>query len=85
LGEVFHHASVKELCRVAREVRIFPLLALGGDRSPFVDSCVGALREAGHDVSIEHVPYEFQRGGNQMMRILTSRPSFRPRATSDGE
>jgi hypothetical protein len=23
----------------------------------------------GHDVAIETVPYEFQRGGNQMMRI----------------
>jgi hypothetical protein len=26
-------------------------------------------RAAGHDVSIERVPYEFQRGGNEMMRI----------------
>jgi hypothetical protein len=69
LGEPFHHASVLELSRVAREVRIFPLLALGGAPSPFVDSCALALRAAGADVSIERVPYEFQRGGNQMMRI----------------
>jgi len=27
------------------------------------------LRRDGFDVSIETVPYEFQRGGNQMMRI----------------
>lgn len=69
LGEAFHRAAVKELCRVATEVRIFPLLALGGEGSPFVEVCVRDLRGMGHDVSIEAVPYEFQRGGNQMMRI----------------
>lgn len=69
LGETLHRAAVKELCRVAAEVRIFPLLALGGARSPFVDVCAGDLEDAGYNVSIEVVPYEFQRGGNQMMRI----------------
>jgi hypothetical protein len=69
LGEPFHRAAIPELCRIAREVRIFPLLALGGQRSPFVDGSVEALREAGFAVSIETVPYEFRRGGNQMMRI----------------
>ena len=69
LGEAFHHAAVLELCRVAREVRVFPLLALGGAPSPFVETCTEALRSAGCDVSIERVPYEFQRGGNEMMRI----------------
>lgn len=69
LGETFHHAALFELCRVAREVRIFPLLALGGTLSPFVESSAHALRAAGHEVSIERVPYEFQRGGNEMMRI----------------
>jgi hypothetical protein len=69
LGEAFHRAAIQELCRIAREVRIFPLLALGGHRSPYLDSSVEELRQAGHDVSIEHVPYEFQRGGDQMMRF----------------
>ena len=73
LGEAFHRAAVRDLCRVAAEVRIFPLLALGGDRSPFIDVCVQDLRDAGHAVSIETVPYEFQRGGNQMMRIRASK------------
>jgi hypothetical protein len=71
LGEAFHHAAIRELCRLAREVRIFPLLALGGHRSPYIDSCIQELRAAGHEVSIEQVPYEFQRGGNQMVRIRT--------------
>jgi hypothetical protein len=69
LGETFHHASLLELRRVAREVRVFPLLALGGERSPFVDSSIDRLRAAGAVVTLKAVAYEFQRGGNQMMRI----------------
>ena len=30
---------------------------------------VDEFREQGFNVSIESVPFEFQRGGNQMMRI----------------
>ena len=77
LGEPFHHAAVLELCRVARDVRIFPLLALGGIRSPFLAGTTATLREAGCDVTVEPVPYEFQRGGNEMMRIKA------PKATGD--
>jgi hypothetical protein len=69
LGEGFHRSAVRELCRVAREVRVFPLLALSGGRSPYVDLIVADLRALGREVSIERVPYEFQRGGNEMMRI----------------
>ena len=69
LGELFHQRSILELTRVAREVRIFPLLALGGAPSPLVEPNVAALRARGREVSIETVPYEFQRGGNQMLRI----------------
>ena len=69
LDEEFHHRSIREMCRVAGEVRIFPLLALGGQRSPYIDSVMDRIRAAGCDVSIERVPYEFQRGGNEMMRI----------------
>ena len=69
LREAFHHTALLELCRVARAVRVFPLLALGGERSPFVESSVSALRAAGLTVTVETVAYEFQRGGNQMMRV----------------
>ena len=69
LDEPFHRSAVRELCRVAREVRVFPLLALGGQRSPHVDFVATEARAAGHEVLVEPVPYEFQRGGNRMMRI----------------
>lgn len=73
LGERFHRAALHEMCRVASEIRIFPLLALGSQRSPFVDGCVADLK-SGYRVTLERVPYECQRGGNEMMRIrrLTS-------------
>ena len=54
---------------MAAEVRIFPLLALGGEPSPFVPMCKRELRAAGHDVSIEKVSYEFWRGFAEIMRI----------------
>jgi hypothetical protein len=67
--EQFHVAAVRELVRVAREVRIFPLLGLDGRRSPYVDRVAADLAEMGVNVSIDQVAYEFQRGGNEMLRI----------------
>lgn len=69
LGESFHLAAIREMSRVAVEVRVFPLLALGATPSPLVEPVAEACRVQGFRVSIEDVPYEFQRGGNQMMRI----------------
>jgi len=73
--EAFHRASIRELSRVAAEVRIFPLLALDGSRSPFVDACLTDARAAGLDATIERVDYEFQRGGNEMLRLRGSAAS----------
>lgn len=66
----FHRHAVRELCRVAREVRLFPLLALGGEPCPYVGPIADECRALGYAVTTERVPYEFQRGGNQMLRII---------------
>jgi hypothetical protein len=68
LSEAFHRSAIRELCRVASEVRIFPLLALDGRTSPYVANIVDDLSSS-WNVSLETVPYEFQRGANQMMRV----------------
>jgi hypothetical protein len=73
LGEAFHQATIREMCRVADDIRIFPLLALNGKRSPFLESSVDGVPRSEFDVTVEAVPYEFQRGGNQMMRIRRRR------------
>ena len=70
LDEAFHVAGMRELRRVAREVRVFPLLALGGKPSPHVGAVIDAMRADGHDVAVLTVAYEFQRGANQMLRIV---------------
>jgi len=69
VDEAFHRAALREMCRVAAEVRVFPLVTLDGARSPFVDACVSDLIASGSVVAIERVPYEFQRGANEMLRV----------------
>lgn len=69
LSTRFHIDSIRSLTRVAEDVRIFPLLELGVIRSRHIISVTTALRDAGYRVTIERVDYEFQRGGNQLMRI----------------
>ena len=69
LGREFHLAAVREMCRVASEVRIFPLLSLDGRPSELVADVVDDLGHAGLSASIEPVAYEFQRGATEMMRI----------------
>jgi hypothetical protein len=41
--------------------------------SPFVTGIVEELTHSGCAVSVEIVGYEFQRGGNQMLRIRRNR------------
>ena len=65
----FHVAAIRELCRVAQEVRVFPLLALDCRPSRHIAPVQAQLREAGFVVEIQRVPYEFQVGGDQMLRI----------------
>lgn len=68
LSEAFHRSAILELRRLATEVRIFPLLALDGLPSPYLSRVVDHL-PGRCEVSLETVPYEFQRGGNQMIRL----------------
>jgi hypothetical protein len=68
-SEDFHVESIQELCRVSREVRLFPLLELGSVPSRHAEGVAARLQDNGYHVSINQVSYEFQRGGNQMMRI----------------
>jgi hypothetical protein len=75
LSHEFHQQAVDELCRVALEVRIFPMLTYNAERSALVEPIVDHLNKAGRVVSIEEVPYEFQRGGNMMMKV-TSRTGW---------
>lgn len=69
LSAAFHVESIAEMCRVAKEVRIFPILTLSGERSPLLQPVTKELAERGYGVQIRQVPYEFQQGGNQLLRV----------------
>lgn len=68
----FHLQAVDALCSVAREVRIFPILDYNAETSPHLTPVRKHLAESGRHAFVETVPYEFQRGGNQMLRIMSS-------------
>jgi hypothetical protein len=74
----FHIASIEEMCRVANEARIFPLLKGYGGPSPYLEPVIDGLRDRGYTATIREVPYEFQRGGDQMLVVT------KPEATAAG-
>lgn len=70
----FHLLAILEMLRVAKEIRVFPLLTLDGQRSPYLDEVIDKLAERGFDAEIAPSQYEFQRGGNQMLRVKPAAP-----------
>jgi hypothetical protein len=71
LGLELHMRALEDLCRVARQVRVFPLVQLDGQRSPYLMSSIDRLTSLGHSADIVVVPYEFQRGAKEMLRVVT--------------
>jgi hypothetical protein len=74
LDEQFHIAAAAEMARVGRrEVRIFPLIAdEGTDTAPLVAAVRTAMAARGHATSNRAAPYEFQRGGDEMLVITVA-------------
>jgi hypothetical protein len=65
-----HILSVKELCRVATEVRIYPLLSIGNNEiSPHLEPVIDALEAVDFNVSLVPVDYEFQKGATKMLVV----------------
>tara|TARA_R110002124_G_C8816701_1_gene503587 strand:- start:563 stop:1000 length:438 start_codon:yes stop_codon:yes gene_type:complete len=62
-----HLASMRELCRVASEVRVFPVVSLDGKASKHLDSVMTTLSVDGIDVSLQPVSYRFQKGATEML------------------
>ncbi|MFP4611448.1 MAG: class I SAM-dependent methyltransferase [Thiohalophilus sp.] len=63
-----HVESMKELCRVAKEVRVYPLLSITNNKmSPHIVPVMEALEDEGVNVSLAPVKYEFQKGATEML------------------
>jgi len=58
-----------EQLRVAREVRVFPLLDLACRKSAHLDPIRRALDDRGYACELVKVAHEFQRGANEMLRV----------------
>jgi hypothetical protein len=78
LDFAFHQAAIEELSRVAGEIRVFPLLDLDRQLSPHVGPILASCAGRGAVAEIQPVRYEFQRGGNQMLRIKKGSGDRRP-------
>ena len=69
LSAEFHVAAIEEMCRVAGEARVFPLLENYGGPSPLVEPVADELRRRGYVARRRKVPYEFQRGGDEVLVV----------------
>lgn len=69
LSYEFHIKAIEEMLRVAKEVRIFPLVDLNGNSSLYVKKVINDLRLKGHKASIKKAGYEFQKGANKVLVI----------------
>ncbi len=65
----FHLAAIDELLRISSEVRIFPLLKLDCEPSPYLKVVIEKLSTQGFDVQVKTVAYEFQKSANKMLSI----------------
>jgi hypothetical protein len=60
------------MLRIAHEVRIFPLLTLDRQTSPYLKPLLKMLHDDGYVTDVITVPYEFQKGGNQMLTVVSN-------------
>ncbi|MCB4764918.1 MAG: SAM-dependent methyltransferase [Sulfurovum sp.] len=65
----FHLKAVEEMLRVGKEVRIFPLVTLENKYSPHLKPLCEALEKQGFKTEIVKSEYEFQKGGDEMLRV----------------
>jgi SAM-dependent methyltransferase len=70
----FHIGAACEMARVARrEVRLFPLISdSGADTTTLLDAVRDAVTARGYATAVKPSPYEFQKGGNEMLIIGTA-------------
>lgn len=64
----FHISTITEMLRVAKEIRIFPILNLDAKKSELLDDIIKHFQTS-FIVNIEKVSYEFQKKGNEMLTI----------------
>ncbi|MDP3562839.1 MAG: hypothetical protein Q8R83_11755 [Legionellaceae bacterium] len=65
----YHVQIIQELARVAKDVRIFPLVDAQGIPSPLLGPVLLGLQQAHYGVEVRDVSYHLQPKGNAMLRV----------------
>ena len=68
LGYDFHIASMTEMLRVCREIRIFPIVDLDANKTEMIKSVIEYFQRD-YEVGIVTTEYEFQKGDNKLLII----------------
>lgn len=71
LGLDFHIQSIKEMLRVCREIRIFPICNLDSYKTDLLNEVIDYFSRIAH-VEIVSSTYEFQKNANEMLIIKKS-------------
>lgn len=66
----FHKEAIVQMLGKGNELRIFPVCTLTGNSSPYLPEIEIFLKQKKIDYRVEQIDYEFQKGGNQMLRIF---------------
>lgn len=72
VSESMHKEGIKELCRVAREVRIYPIVTLEGKPSPHLEPIIKTLKNDGRDIELKAVKYSFQKNATEMLVVKSA-------------
>ncbi len=65
----FHVQSIEELCRVSKEVRIFPLTKPGVLETDDLETVINMLNERGYKTERVGISYEFRKYSKEMLRV----------------
>ena len=65
----YHLEVIRELARVAKEVRLFPLIDSNGDTSQLLGPVLLGLQQENYGVEVKEVNFHLHKAGNAMLRI----------------
>lgn len=68
LGYDFHIASMTEMLRVCKEIRVFPIVDLDANNSEIITAVIDYFKKD-YKVEIVKTDYEFQKGDNNLLII----------------
>ena len=75
-GVDYHVDSIKEMARIAKEFRIFPLLDGDGEITPLLNPVLLTLQNDNYAVEIRQVPFHLHKKGNAMLVVKSKECSL---------